>query len=353
MANEELDKSEDATPFKLREARKRGQVAKSLEVNLVIVVGSFFLALSLFSTRMAEHIENLVYELVRGGLRTPLTVESIGFWLGHANTAVLSIVGPIFFFVIIAAIVANVLQVKFVFSTDPLKPDFSRLNPAQGFKKIFQRRTIYELIKVILKLALLAGIVWFGGGALLKSLTGGVTLGLANPGIWLSSLVTKVMLLVVAAMVPIAIIDWIYSRRDFAHRLKMSKREVREEHKRHEGSPEIRARRKELQKQLREKSLSLGNVKEADLIVVNPTQYAVALKFRRETMNAPTVVAKGHGALAAEIRRRGVRYGKPVLRRPPLARRLFRECRINSMIPLDTFEPVAELYRWLYRNDRN
>ena len=353
MANEELDKTEEATPFKLREAHKRGQVAKSLEVNLVIVIATFLVAIALFSSRIAEQMQALMYELVRGGLRMPLTPETAEFWLSHVSFSVLGMIGPVFFFVVIAAVVANVLQIRFVFSTEPMKPDFNRLNPAQGFKKIFQRRTIYELIKVILKLGLLGAVVWFGGGILLRSLTDGTTLGLSRPGQWLASLIPQVMLLVIAAMVPIAIMDWLYARKDFAFRLRMSKREVREEHKRHEGSPDVRSRRKELQKQLREKAASLGNIKDSDLVVVNPTRYAIALKFRRESMSAPVVVAKGHGELAAEIRRRGVRYGKPILQRPPLARRLFRECRINGMIPPDTYEPVAELYRWLYsRNGR-
>lgn len=348
MANEELDKTEEATPFKLREAHKRGQVAKSLEVNLVIVIASFLIAIALFSSRIAEQMQTLMYELIRGGLRMPLTPETAEFWLSHVVASILNMIGPVFLFVVIAAIVANVLQIRFVFSTETMKPDFNRLNPAQGFKKIFQRRTIYELIKVILKLALLAAIVWFGGGVLLRTLTDGTTLGLSRPGEWLGQLVPEVMLLVIAAMVPIAIIDWLYARKDLAFRLRMSKREVREEHKRHEGSPEIRSRRKELQKQLREKAASLGNIRDSDLVVVNPTRYAVALRFRRGSMSAPIVTAKGHGELAAEIRRRAARYGKPILQRPPLARRLFRECRINGMIPPETFEPVAELYRWLY-----
>ena len=349
---QEFDKTEQATPHKLREAHKRGQVAKSLELSHFVVVATFFVALLMFWPRISSLGRELMHRIVRTGTDTELTVDSVSRFAEFAATESIGIVMPLLLALVVAAIVVNVLQTRFVFSTQPIKPDFNRLNPAQGFKKIFNRKTLFDLGKTILRLILLGAIIGIGGSKLLTWLTSGATQGLRNIDDWLVALLVQIMLLVLLIMIPVVIIDWIFSRKYFAFQMKMSRRELKDELKRHEGSPEIRSRRKELQKELRKKVASLRAVKDADVIITNPTHVAVALRYVRFEMVAPVIVVIGREELATTVRKLGRQHNKPILRRPALARKLAREGSTGSPIPGSTYEQVAEVYRWLYRDQQ-
>lgn len=352
MPEQDFDKTEQASPHKLREAHNRGQVSKSLEINHLIVVGSFFLALLMLWPRISTLGREFVQAIIRTGPNTELTTASASRFAEFVVVKSMEIVLPLLIVLVIAAIVANVLQTKFVFSGHPIKPDFNRLNPAQGFKKLFNRKTLFDLFKTVLRLILLAFVIGVGGSKLLTWLNSGVTQGLQNVDDWLVALLVQVMLLVLVIMVPVVMLDWLFTKKYFAHQMKMSRREVRDELKRHEGSPEIRSRRKELQKELRKKVASLRAIKDADVIVTNPIHVAVALRYVRSEMAAPVIVAVGMDELSATVRKLGRQYNKPILRRPALARALAKHGSPGNPIPGSTYEQVAEIYRWLYQDQQ-
>lgn len=349
MTQQDFDKTEQATPHKLREGRKKGQVAKSVDLAHIIVLVSFFLAMLALWPTMSRSGRALVEAIVRGGMDIEMTIPSISAFASDVAWSSIGLVLPLLIVLIIAAIVGHALQTKFMISMHPIKPDFNRLNPAQGFKKLFNRKTLFDLGKTVLRLLLLAALIGIGGPRLVTWLNGGATLGLQNVDDWVVALVVQVMLLVVLAMTPVVLIDWIFSKRYFAHQMKMSRREVKDELKRHEGSPEIRSKRRELQRELRKKITSLRAVKDADVIITNPVHVAVALRYVRFQMVAPVVVAVGEGELASTVRRIGRQWGKPILRRPALARKLAKHGTTGQPIPAATYEQVAEVYRWLYQ----
>ncbi|MEO0575466.1 MAG: EscU/YscU/HrcU family type III secretion system export apparatus switch protein [Pseudomonadota bacterium] len=349
MAQQEHDKTEQATPQKLREARKKGQVSKSQEINSLLITAGFFVGLLLFWPSVSAEGLALVRRVIRLGIRTDASPERAQQMFESIAVQSFTVVLPLLLVIVVMALLANILQTRFVFSTHPLKPDFTRLNPAQGFKKLFSRKALFDLFKSLLRLILLLVLVLVVGRAILLWLSSGATLGLQSPGDFLVGLLIQSMLLLLLVMSPIVFLDWIFTRYYFAHQMKMSRREVREELKRYEGAPEIRSKRKELQNALRQKSGSLRLVKDADVIITNPVHVAVALRYVRGESVAPVIVAAGGGELAAKIKKLGRKYRKPILRRPPLARALSDHGEVGRSIPVAYYAGVADVYRWLYQ----
>ena len=270
-------------------------------------------------------------------------------WFALITKVLFQIIGPPIFVIMIAAVLANILQTKPLFSSHPLKPDFTRMNPAQGLKKLFNRKTLFELFKTLLKVLVfgfitISGLLYFYPEIYQVSFSAKSSLD--------NNLVLSVILacgFFLAFLLPITYLDYLFSVKDFARQMRMSRREVKEEYKRNEGHPEIKSKRKQIQKELLRKASSLGKVKDADIIVTNPTHFSIALKYEPEKMAVPIVLAKGKDELAAQIRQLARVYGKPVLRRPQLARALYSDVEIDAPVPVSSYQTVAEVYRWLYQ----
>lgn len=344
---EEFNKNEDATPFKLQEARKKGQVAKSAELP------SFF---SLLFMIIALTI--VIYSIAKmAASRTGWWIENAHFlasdngqllWhLGSFLEGIGRTVMPVVLAGFGAAVVASIINTGPVFSAFPLKPDFSKLNPAKGFKKVFSRRALVELAKLIVKLGLfisVAVIVWKNLDAhVLNTNYVSIATIMAN---WKHFFFTLAYSLLVVFLMS-ALFDLWYSRKDFARQMKMSTRDIRDEVKRREGDPEIKAKRKKALSELLNKAASAKNVRDADVIVTNPTHVAVALQYRPATMVLPVVLAKGQGLIAKTIRTEARRHGVPIVRKPELARELFKQVKIGSAIDVGLQTSVANIYRWV------
>lgn len=348
MAEQEKDKSEQATPFKQQEAKRRGQVAKSLEFN------SFFAVVGLLA---------VVYmwgaEFVRYGLHhARVTFEQAGdqvFDIPHLMTWFRTIavdtgylVAPFFAVAAIVAVGANMVQTGPVFTAFPLKPDIQRINPVAGFKRIFSLKMVFEAIKSVIKLALFGMTAYLLISALLPA-----ELGLmhTDPRGYVPILfdqTTSLVFKLAMVLLIVAALDFAYTRWDHAKKLMMSRRELKEEVKRREGDPLVRAKQRELQKEAVKRAKSASRVPEADVLITNPTHYAVALRYERGRMQAPVILGKGSGELALAMRRLAERHDVPVFERRALARRLFVEGDIDAPVPADLYEPVARVYADLY-----
>lgn len=349
MAQKEFDKSEEATPHKLREARKKGQVAKSLEISHWVVLVSFSLLLLGFWDQITHQFNGLLKAIFNSAHQIVMNEMGMTKLFSITSTSLMQIMGPIILLLVVAAVLANIAQTKPIFSTHPIKPDFTRLNPAQGIKKLFNRKVLFELFKSTLKIVIFVVVVLVGMLTFLPSI---IEVSFSNQQNFSEntlSVIFQAILFLQALLLPILAFDWIFSKRDFARQMRMSKREVKDEYKRNEGHPEIKSKRKEVQKELLKKSSSLGKVKDSDVVIVNPTHYAVALKYDMSSMVAPVVLAKGKGDFALKIREQARRYAKPVLRKPALARLIYGNSQIDSVIPLDAFNEVAQIYRWLLK----
>ena len=345
--NQDQDKSEQATPFKLKEAHKKGQVAKSMEVNsflTLLIFTACFLALS------ASMGESIIVELRRIFLsagQLSFDQSAVEQWMASMLVNSFASFSPLFLALVVTAVLATLLQTKPVFSTFPLKPDFKRLNPAQGFKKIFSMKTLYELIKSIIKLICFGVLIYWGLSWLIDET---LTLYQKSPQLIFSHLLrlfSLVAFTLLAILLPIALVDLLFTRWEFAKKMRMSRREVKDEYKKREGHPEVKSKQKEIQRELLKKATSLGQVKDSDVVITNPTHFAVALKYDPKTMLAPTIVSMGKGPLAWKIKRLAFKYRKPIVRNPKLARHLYRLGKLDQPIPNESFSECAPIFRWV------
>ncbi|VUD61795.1 Flagellar biosynthetic protein FlhB [Thalassocella blandensis] len=345
--SEDLDKSEDATPYKLQEARKKGQVGKSTELPsffsllamISVIVGSISYMASKISISVSWWLSNSHY-LASNKVQVFEFVKAF-------FADVLMLLAPVVIAGVIAAVVANIVHVGVIFSFHPIKPDFSKINPGKGLKKIFSRKSLVELVKLVAKMLLFVSVayaVWSSNSSLiLNSNHASANYLLLS---WNKFFVTFVYSLLAVFLIS-SVFDLWFSKKDFARQMRMSKRDVRDEIKRREGDPQIKSKRKKVISELLTKSASTKHVKDSDVIITNPTHVAVALQYRPNKMVLPIVLAKGKGLMAADIRRRAKQYNVPIVRKPELARALLKEVRIGDPIPEEMQTKVANIYRWV------
>jgi flagellar biosynthetic protein FlhB len=347
MADEDLDRNDAATPHKLDEARKRGQVAKSSDVvsAVVFLTAAAYLSASSWELLKAQfHLDHALLAALAHGVDGPVLL-----WqrVDHAVRATAFLLLPLLCAILAAAIVGNLAQIGFVLSTHPLKPDWQRINPATGFKRLVSMRTLFDTGRTCLKFLLLSLVVVMTLTDLfprLQQLSGRTPLAILSVlGDSASSLGLKLAL----AMVAIALIDLVYTRREFAKKMRMSRRELKDEVKHREGDPRIRARLRELRREMVKRSRSLGKTRDADILITNPTHVAVALRYRHGDMDAPQLIGKGVGAMAATMRAIAARHRIPVVQNPRLARALYAALDVDQHVPADFYADLAPLMVWM------
>jgi flagellar biosynthetic protein FlhB len=347
MADQDLDRNEAATPYKLDKAREKGSVAKSVDVNATAILCVATIAVLAWGEGAAWRFAHLSAGLLDGaGLRLETAHDAMHL-LSRTLSAGFAVLAPLLMAVLLVAVLANVAQSGFVFSAEPLKPDFTRINPATGFKRIFSLRSIYETGKGILKLALLGGVAWV---VVRDTAPRMLALSHVDPGRYPAALTTLVGGLLVKLMLMlliIAAVDFGFSRRHFARQMRMSRRDIKDEHKNREGDPRIRARIRELRARLLKRSQALRELPGADVLITNPTRVAVALRYEHGVSAAPRVVARGAGSLAAKMRDVAFRHRVPIVPSPMLARALYRETGEGGYVPERWYGQVAKILVWI------
>lgn len=346
------DKTEDPTPHRLREARDKGQIAKSREITTAVLL----LASYVFLRYTGESMWRALVEMTRAiYYQIPDTREfsaaSAGNVLLIALQAMVTALAPIFAVVFIAALAAEALQTGFLFSGDPLSPKWERINPLENFKKMFAMQGLVELIKSILKIGAVFWIMW---GAVKNDLPYIVVLMDGAPWDVIAlgaSIAFRAVFRVGIFFIFIALLDYLYRRHEYMKNLKMTKQEVKEEYKRLEGDPLVRQRIREMQRQIAYQRM-MANVPKADVVVTNPTHIAVALRYDPATMAAPILLAKGMRKIAEEIRRRAEEAHVPILERVELARTLYRTTGVNREVPAALYKAVAEVLAFVYKRKR-
>lgn len=348
MAEQEQDQSEDATPFKREEAKRRGQVAKSLDVNAFFLIAGSLIVLSLWGQRFIADGLKLAVRIFAHAAVLDFRIPALIGWFAELAIALGQLFAPFAVVILVIAVFCNLAQTGPIFSPFPLKPDPKRLNPVEGFKRVFSRRIVFEALKTSIKLALFVPVAYAVVNGMLPDVIGLIAVDPhAYPIAMLDHVSTLVFKLTLALLV-VALLDLMYTRWDYSKKLRMSRREMKDEVKRREGDPQVRAKMKELQREAAKRSKSLRRVPEADVLITNPTHYAVALKYDRGSMRAPVVIAKGAGETALDMRQLAGRHGVPVMERQSLARELFRTVDIDAAIPAALYEPIARLYAELY-----
>lgn len=350
MAEQEQNRSETATPFKLKEAKKRGQVAKSLEVNSLLVVMGFLAAIYIWGSHMIQQQLNIERMIFSQAHLIDFDNSHLLAWFETVFLAVVHAFSPLVMTLIVVMVASNLLQTGPIFTFFPLKPDFQRINPVAGFKRVFSLRMLFEGLKSIIKLLLFGAVLYAAISSLIPKLLGLMDADPHGYPLHLMDVVSRLIFKLGMAILAVAILDLIYTRWDFANKMKMSRRELKEEVRRREGDPEIRARIRALRKEAAKRGKALQRVPEADVLITNPTHLAVALLYKRGEMSAPQVIAKGSGELAQNMKRVARKHHVPVVENKDLARRLFRQVEIEAAVPESLYPPIAQLLAWVYRH---
>ena len=348
MAEQEQDRSEQATPHKLAEAKKRGSVAKSLELGaLVSSFGALLLAYVWGRNLIEKHLR--LDSAVLGQVHL-LSFDSVMMlrWLSQLLQEFAGLLLPLFFVVVVLGILSSMLQTGPVFTFFPLKPDMKRLNPVTGFKRVFSKRALYELSKTLVKLLLFALLLYYLARTLAPDLLGMLDMDPANYVRKNFDLVLLTAFKILLLLAFVALLDILYTRWQFSDQMKMSRREVKEEVKQREGDPRIRSRMRELQRELVNRSKAVRRVPEADVLITNPVHLAVALLYKREEMHAPQVIAKGSGELVEHMKTLARHHRVPVVENKALARKLFAKAEVGQTIPEGLYPQVARLLLWVY-----
>ena len=344
----DLERTEPATPKRIEKAREEGQVVRSQELTtfallMVAAAGLVFLGADLMDKLL--RIMKAGMQVERELAFQPDLMLTRFYELALEG---LIAIAPLLFLLIIVAFFAPMLLSGWMISAKALMPKFDRINPIAGFGRIFSMRSLVELVKAIAKTIVIGGvaalIIWHNKEEVMALLTVPVDSGISQTGEYLA----MSFLLTTGAMALIAVIDVPFQIWDHAKQQRMTKEEVRKEHKEDEGDPFVKARIRGLQREAARRRM-MAEIPNADVIVTNPTHYAVALKYKSETMRAPTVVAKGVHLLAARIRELAGEHRIPILEAPPLARALYYHAELESEIPEKLYTAVAEVLAYVFQ----
>lgn len=347
-SEQEQDRTEPATPYKLREARKRGQVPKSLEINSLLILSAALLVVSFLGEKFAVGFLELSRSVLAGAGQWELEASTSPALFEHTFSNLIGIMWPFVGAVMLIGIVANISQTGPIFSFFPIKPDFKRINPVNGFKRLFSKKLLFESAKTIIKMVIFGAILYFALSALIPSLLALIDIDpKAYPIKMLEhgrSLAYKLLL----AILVIALLDLLYSRHEFSQRMRMSRRELKEEVKRREGDPQVRSRRRQLQKEAVDRAGAVKRVPDADVLITNPTHLSIALRYDAETSAAPVVLAKGAGDLALKMRAVARKHHVPLVENKALAQELFKTVPLEETVPEALFPTVAKILAWVY-----
>ena len=349
MADEHDDseRTEDPTPKRLEEALKRGDVAKSPEVNTWFMIAGGTLMIMVFATPMAASLEATFRGLLVKSYQIPTDGPALAALAKTLATEIAAAFGIPLLLLSLAALAGNVIQHRIVFSAEPIKPQLSRISPAAGLARLFSRQALANFAKGLAKLVLVGAIM----AALLwpqrYRLSGLVA---TDPAVILPftrALAMQMLGTVVAILAIIATADYLFQYRQWYERQKMSLREMKEEFRQTEGDPTVKGKLRQL-RQTRMRKRIMAAVPKASVVITNPIHFAVALKYERG-MNAPVCVAKGVDLIARKIREVAEMHDIPVVENPPLARALHGTVEIDQEIPPEHYRAVAEIIGYIMR----
>lgn len=345
------EKTEEATPKKLEDARKKGQVAKSMDLVAAFVLLGFFLVLKVFAGWVGNSFESVYYsnynsisDIVKDGFTTNRTVVV----LRQSLLSILKIGFPFFVSSYVISIVISIWQVKWKVTAEPLKPKLNKINPVSGFKKIFSKDKLFDLVKSIVKLIILGTVVY----VTLKEKWGYIvqfydyTL---EQAIWsVGTVIIEIGLKISIWFLIFAFADLFYQKKKFAKDMRMTKQEVKDEYKNTEGDPQIKGKiRQRMREAARQRMMQA--VPEADVVITNPTHFAVAIKYDKDVSSAPVVVAKGADYVAAKIKEVARENDVEIVENKPLARMLYFNVELGDEIPQEMYQMVAEVLAYVYR----
>ncbi|RXY99257.1 flagellar biosynthesis protein FlhB [Fictibacillus sp. S7] len=341
------EKTEKATPKKREESKKKGQVAKSADVNTAVTLFAAFLMLWFTGSAAAQKLFHLMEFTFQHNLTVELTEQNSQLLFVVLVKETAGILLPVLLTVLAAGVFSNFIQVGFLFSGEAVRMKFERINPLQGFKRIYSLRALVELTKSVLKIAVVGCVtffvIWSKKDQLLKVSQVSVESALGMYG----KMSFQMGFYAALVLLLFSLLDYLYQKYDFEKSIRMSKQDIKDEYKKSEGDPKIKGKIKEKQRQMANRRM-MQSVPNADVIITNPTHFAIALQYDDQKMEAPVVVAKGADLMALKIKKIARENKVTMVENRPLARTLYSRAEIGDAIPEDLFKAVAEILAYVY-----
>jgi flagellar biosynthetic protein FlhB len=348
------EKTEQATQKKLNDARKDGKVAKSKELTSAFMLVTLFLILKIFISYMGNNFVSL-FSLVYNRLCDYINPAEVGFTSNAVSAfmmqmllQILKSVWPFFLFGVAIALVISIIQVGWKVTTKPLQPNISKFNPISGFKRIFSKDSLFNLVMAIIKIAVIALIAYFSIRKKANELFILYEISLNQAIALVGDIILNTGLKISLVYLIVGLADYVYQKHKFSEDMKMTKQEVKDEYKNTEGDPQIKGQQRRKMQEASQRRM-MQDVPKADVVITNPTHLAVALKYDANTGKAPVVLAKGEDYLAQKIKEKAKENHVEIIENKPLARMLYHNVEIGEEIPPELYQAVAEVLATVYR----
>lgn len=351
FADEGADKTEEATPKKLQDARKEGQVARSQELSTAVMLLAFFLVVKVFvgfigNRFLGSFIE--VYQVIDVYTADEFGSGMAGAFMRDSLIEILIICLPVFISAVLVAFVVTVAQVKWQVTAKPLQPKLSKFNPIKGFQRIFSKDKLFELIKDVIKIALIFYVAYSDLAEGAETIGVLYDLSLTQAVVYVGEFVINLGIKLSAIYLIIGFADYIYQKLKFKKDLMMSKQEVKDEYKQQEGDPQVKGKIKSKMREVSQRRM-MQKLPEADVVITNPTHFACAIKYDKEVSEAPVLIAKGADYLAQKIKEVAKENRIPIVENKPLARMLYYNVDLDSEIPRELYQMTAEVLAYVYK----
>ena len=346
--DDNASKTEEPSDKKLSKAREKGQVAQSQEIKTWMVLLGGTIGFALMAPAMLRDVRNISQRFIERPEDMPFDLEHLRQMLANVLVELGWALAPFMGLLLLVAILGNVGQFGLLWAPEKIKPDLSKISIIKGFKNKVSAKALVEFLKGVAKL----GVVSLAGVGLAMPLLSDIALLSAQDVIYSLERIHEVTLALAAAtlavVTAIAALDFMFQKHSFTKQMRMTKQEVKDEHKQSEGDPLIKSRIRRLRME-RAQHRMMANVPKADVVITNPTHYAVALEYKMDDMSAPRLVAKGVDFLAARIREVAEEHGVPLVENPPLARALYASVELDQEIPTEHYKAVAEVIGYVMR----
>lgn len=341
------EKTEEATPKRKEEARNKGQVARSVELNSIFVILAAFWAMRIIGSHMYNELGDFMRLMFTGFSTRDFTIEFIQVLFAKLGILFFKTALPVMFAILLVSLLINFLQVGVVFSLEPLTPQLDRINPLAGLQRLFSKRSLVELVKSLFKISIISYFIYHFIMQETMQLPQFITAELMESFRMIVSLTLDLVFQISGVMIILAVLDYFYQMWEHKQSLKMSKQDVKEEFKQTEGNPQIKGKIKERQRAMAMRRM-MQEVPKADVVVTNPTHYAVALKYD-SSMTAPVVIAKGQDFIAQRIKEIAKENKIVTVENKPLARALYGAVEVGESVPPELYQAVAEVLAYVFR----
>ncbi len=352
MSDEAGEKTEEPSQHKIDEARKKGDVASSKEINSVLILTGTFSVLifsSLFMFEIISEYLEWVYGLDVTRAYTPEIAKEI---LSRTVIVVLKSVAPVFLTSAALGIIAQVMQIGILYSPEVLTLKWDRLNPLAGLKRIFSKKALAEVVKGVFKFSIVLSVTYFIIGDNLNTFNGLLHTEVQEAFSFGKVFAFKLALSILLGLGVVATLDFFWEKYSYKEKLRMTKQQVKEESKERDGNPEVKQKIRSIQREMAQKRM-MNDIKTADVIITNPTHISIAIKYDGETMVAPAIVGKGKEHLALRIREIAKEHNIPIVENVPLARALHKTVKVGHGVPRSLYKAVAEILAFVYKMKRN